>query len=156
MPRRLIVLGALALALALAGCGGSLGPATTPLAPGTTVSAERYLADTAEAADAARDARAALVRLPPAPTPAELRAVAAPLTAAAGRVRLARDRLAAARLEDQRLDAQRRRAVAAYVPFSTALDRMAAAARRGDPEGAAVASAALAGAAAALREVGGR
>ncbi|HMN97963.1 MAG TPA: hypothetical protein PKD59_00965 [Miltoncostaeaceae bacterium] len=77
------------------------------------MSSQRYLADTAAAADAVADFSALLSSLAPEPKPAQLRAAAADLAAARDRAARLASRLGAERLEDRRLEAQRADASAA-------------------------------------------
>ena len=98
--RRLLVVAlSAALAAGVAGCGGgSIEAGTSSVPDGTQVSSQRYLADTAAAADAVADFSALLSSLAPEPRPAQLRAAAADLAAARDRAALLSARLRAERL----------------------------------------------------------
>ena len=125
----------------MAGCGGgSIEAGTSSVPDGTQVSSQRYLADTAAAADAVADFSALLSGLAPEPRPAQLRAAAADLAASRDRAALLAARLAAERLEDRRLEEQRADASAALTGVVAAMDDIAAAADRGDADAAAAAS----------------
>ncbi|MGE0026015.1 MAG: hypothetical protein AB7O78_01830 [Thermoleophilia bacterium] len=125
----------------MAGCGGgSLEAGTTTLPDGTQVSSQRYLADTAAAADAVADFSALLSSLAPVPKPAQLRAKAPELVAARDRAALLASRLTAQRLEDRRLEEQRADASAALAAVVAAMDELVTAAGHGDPDAAAAAS----------------
>jgi hypothetical protein len=117
----------------VAGCGGAPEPVpTAEVAPGTTVSPPRYLALVREAVAAARAASIRLDAVPDRPSPAEMRAAAPGLAAAATRAEAAARQLSAARLEDQRLEDQRQRIGPLYVVFAADLRTAAAAAADGD------------------------
>ena len=104
------------------------------------MSSQRYLADTAAAADAVADFSALLSSLAPEPKPAQLRAAAADLAAARDRAARLASRLGAERLEDRRLEAQRADASAALTAVVAAMDDLTTAAGRGDADAAAAAS----------------
>ena len=107
----------------MAGCGGgSIEAGTSSVPDGTQVSSQRYLADTAAAADAVADFSALLSSLAPEPRPAQLRAAAADLAAARDRAALLSARLRAERLQDRRLEEQRADASAALVAVVAAMD----------------------------------
>lgn len=154
-PPAIRVLLALLLAAVLAGCGGeSLGSSTAPLAEGEELGAQRYLADVAGATDAVSDFAATLDRLPPAPTPEGVQAIAPELGESLARVDALRQRLDAASLADARLDAQRERAAALLGDVGEEMRRLQGAAERGQPRVAADAATALAGAVERLRAAG--
>jgi hypothetical protein len=130
-----------ALAAGVAGCGdASIEAGTAPLTEGTEVSSQRYLADTAAAADAVADFSARLSALTPELVRAELRAAAPDLAAARDRAALLAGRLAAMRLEDRRLERQRDDAAAALTSVVAAMDSLTAAAEQGNVRAAAAAS----------------
>jgi hypothetical protein len=130
-----------AIAAGLAGCGGgSLEAGTGSVPDGTEVSSQRYLADTAAAADAVADFSARLSSLAPVVRAAELRAAAPGLEAARDRAALLASRLRAERLEDRRLEEQRADASAALSAVVAAMDSLAAAADAGDVQAAVAAS----------------
>jgi hypothetical protein len=125
---------------AVAGCGGAPGPPTTTLTDGTTVGADRYLADTAAAAAAVREFNSELAVVAPSVTRQALQRVAPRLEPSLSSARLVSQRLSAARLEDQRLEAQRGRDADAFAATVLAMERVHGAAVAGDP-GAALAAA---------------
>jgi hypothetical protein len=139
--RRALVLGLVGLALVgAAGCGDQAGPPAAPLEPGTRVSPQRYLADTAAAAKAARDFTAVVQRAGPRLTAASLRSAAPALSATLARAELAAERLSAQRLEDRRLERQRVRAAPLYAVVVADMRRVVAAARAARPAPAAAAA----------------
>lgn len=120
-------------AAALAGCGGAPEPAGAgAIAPGTTISAPRYLAVVREAVAAARAASIRVDSLPTRPISSRVNEVAPGIEAAADRAQVAAEQLSAARLDDQRLDDQRREFAPLYVAFAGDLRIAALAAKAGD------------------------
>jgi len=118
------------------------------------VSARRYLADVAAAAEAVRDFGSVLSEVAGDPTPARLSRVAPRLEEPLRRARLLARRLSAEGLADERLEAQRARAAPRYAAAADAMGDLVEAARRGEAGAAARASARLARAVRELREVG--
>jgi len=114
---------------------------TTPVPEGTEVPSQRYLADTVAAAAAVSDFAAVLSGIAPQPRPAQLRGIADELGEARDRAAAMVARLGAERLKDQRLEDQRELAAAALDDVVAAMTSLEAAARRGDREAAAAASA---------------
>lgn len=102
------------------------------IAPGTTISASRYLAVVQEAVAAARAASIRVGSLPARPMASQVSEVAPGLEAAADRAQLAAEQLSAARLDDQRLEDQRREFAPLYVAFAGDLRTAALAAKAGD------------------------
>ncbi|MEQ9336592.1 MAG: hypothetical protein RJQ03_05335 [Miltoncostaeaceae bacterium] len=122
----------IALALAAAGCGGDpLGPSAATVADGTTVSAQRYLADSDEAAAAVSAFSDALARVGPVARPAALRALAPDLDTLVARARTAHGRLLAQRLEDARLESQRAEVAPLLGEVVAAMEQFAAEAGAG-------------------------
>lgn len=124
---------AVLLIAAAAGCGGAPGPPTTTLTDGTTVGADRYLADAAAGAAAVRAFTAVLGEVAPAATPSALQRLAPRLETPLASARLVSQRLSAARLDDQRLESQRGRDAASFAATVTAMERVHGAAVAGDP-----------------------
>lgn len=142
-----------ALALAGAGCGGDpLGPSTATVADGTQVSAQRYLADSDEAAAAVSAYSAVLERVGPVARPLALRALAPELADIVRRARVAHGRLMAQRLEDARLEEQRAEVVPLLGEVVAAMEQFAAEAAAGRPVLAAAAAERFSEAVEALRD----
>ena len=120
-------------------------------APGETVSAQRYLADTAGAGDAVEAYIEAMAGLGERPTRAQLSAAAPDLRSAADRVSAFSARLGSVRLDDSRLDEQREGVAVALEEVVLQMERLARAAEAGRPLAAAIAAEDLAAALSALR-----
>lgn len=147
-----IVTFALALSLGLLiGCGDAPAPPTTTAATGVAVGADRYLADTAAAADAVRAFAAALGAIGTPATPARLKAIVPQLDPPLERAKLAGQRLSAEVVADRRLDEQRSRTAAGFATTVTAMQRVRDAAAAGDAAAAKAASTQLSAALSALR-----
>ncbi|MSO43890.1 MAG: hypothetical protein EXQ74_01045 [Thermoleophilia bacterium] len=117
----------------LPGCGGGVEPTSTAeIAPGTTVSAARYLELVREAVAAARAAAIRLDALPDSPSVADLTTAASGLAAAATRAETVARQLSASRLEDQRLEDQRHEIGPLYAALAVSLRAIATSARAGD------------------------
>lgn len=117
-----IVTFALVISLAVVGgCGNSTPPPTAPATDGASVDSDRYLADTAAAADAVRVFAKALEAIGSPATPERLKAAVTQLDPPLQRAQLAGQRLSAERLADRRLDEQRTRS---SVNFAVAVDAM--------------------------------
>jgi hypothetical protein len=114
------------------GCGDrSLEASTAPLAAGTRVSPQRYLADAAAAAAAVNDFSSILEEIAPTAGDARLRAIAPRLAAAFTRSQAMAGRIDGQRLEDRRLEAQRAAAATSLNAVVMAMDRVVVAARAG-------------------------
>ncbi len=125
---------ALAMSLGiLSGCGSSTAPPTTRATTGESVGSDRYLADTAAAADAVRAFADALNKVGSPATPERLKAVAPQLDPPLERAQLAGQRLTAERLADRRLDEQRTRSAAGLAAAVDVMERVRDAAAAGDP-----------------------
>lgn len=147
-----IVTFALALSLGLLiGCGDAPAPPTTTAATGAAVGADRYLADTAAAADAVRAFAAALGAIGTPATPERLKAIVPQLDPPLERAKLAGQRLSAEVVADRRLDEQRSRTAAGFATAVTAMQRVRDAAAAGDAAAAKAASTELAATLSALR-----
>ena len=105
-----------------------------PLSDGSTVSSQRYLADTSAAADAVNDFSSVLAEVAPVARRATLEAIAPRLDDARDRAAAIADRIDAQRLEDQRLEAQRSRAAAALSEVVVAMTLVSDAAAAGEPK----------------------
>jgi len=125
-----------AVVVASAGCGGSTPAPTTTVAEGATVDAQRYLADSAAGAAAARSFATELAAVGSPATAPALKAVAPRLEPPLASARLVGQRLTAERLADRRLDEQRGRNAAAFGAVVAAMERVQAAAVAGDPAAA--------------------
>jgi hypothetical protein len=130
--RHIVTLVLVVASAVFAGCGGSTGPPTTTVANGTTVAADRYLADTAAAAEAVRAFAATLSAVPAPATPERLKAIVPQLDPPLTRAKLAGQRLSAEVLADRRLDEQRSRGAVGYASAITAMERVRNAAATGD------------------------
>jgi hypothetical protein len=149
---RSIVTLALAVSLGiLTGCGNSTGPPTTSATTGASVGADRYLADTAAAADAVRVFAAALDTKGAPATPERLKALVPQLDPPLARAKLAGQRLSAEVVADRRLDKQRSQSAAGFATTVTAMERVRDAAAAGNPGAARTASIELTQALTALR-----
>lgn len=129
----------------LSGCGNATAPPTTSAAQGTSVGADRYLADSAAAAAAVRAFAAALDTKGAPATPELLKAMVPQLDPPLARAKLAGQRLSAEVVADRRLDEQRSRSAASYAKTVTAMERVRDAAAAGDAATARTASTELAG-----------
>lgn len=140
-----IVTFALVIALAaVGGCGNATSPPTAPAAEGAAVDSDRYLADTAEAADAVRAFANALGAIGSPATPERLKGAVTQLDPPLQRAQLAGQRLSAERLADRRLDEQRTRSAANFALAVEAMKRVRDAAAAGNAAAARTASTALA------------
>lgn len=138
---RSIVTLALVMSLGiLTGCGNSTGPPTTSASVGASVGADRYLADTAAAADAVRVFAAALDTTGAPATPELLKGLVPHLDPPLARAKLAGQRLSAEVVADRRLEEQRSRSAASFATTVTAMERVRDAAAAGDPAAARTAS----------------
>lgn len=141
--------------LGVAGCGGDpLAETTVPLAPGASVSPQRYLADAAAAASAVRGFTDAVAAVGPQVGRPALLANAEQIAAARDRAAAIATRLEDQRLDDARLEAQRQAGAVALGDVVTAMDLLATAAERGRPEAFENASKRYAEAVGALARVG--
>ena len=123
----------LTLALALLGCGNSTDPPMSTVSEGTTVDADRYLADSAAGAAAVRAFVAELATVESPATPERLKEVAPRLAPPLATATLVGQRLSAERLADRRLDEQRERNAAAYAGTVSAMQRVHQASQDGNP-----------------------
>lgn len=105
-----------------------------PLSDGSTVSPQRYLADTSAAADAVNDFSSILSEVAPVARRAPLQAIAPRLDDARDRAAAIADRIDAQRLEDQRLEAQRARAAGVLSEVVVAMTLVSDAAAAGEPK----------------------
>ena len=128
-----------------------MGPPTTSATVGASVGADRYLADTAAAADAVRVFAAALDTKGAPATPELLKGLVPQLDPPLTRAKLAGQRLSAEVVADRRLEAQRRQSAASFATTVTAMERVRDAAAAGDPAGARTASIELTQALTALK-----
>lgn len=137
MRRRRAAAVAVVLAVALGGaaCGDeSLAPSTTPVAEGTQVTSQRYLADVDAAATAIRAFSDQLEAIGPVARPAQLRAIAPDLAAALQRANAIAGRIEAQRLADARLEAQRAEASPLLASIVDAMADVTTRAAAGQPE----------------------
>lgn len=119
------------------------------------VSSQRYLADAAAGADAARDFVAILADAGPQITMVELRSLADSLEEPLSRARLVAARLANERLEDARLESQRALAASGFEAVVRQMEAVREAAGANDPRRTVDAADRLSAALEALRvEVG--
>ena len=140
-----IVTFALVMSLgALSGCGNSAAPPTSSATVGASVGADRYLADTAAAAEAVRAFAAALDTQGVPATPEILKAKVPQLDPPLARAKLAGQRLAVEVVADRRLDEQRGRSALSFAKTITAMERVRDAAAAGDAATAQTASTELA------------
>ena len=128
-----------------------MGPPTTSATVGAAVGADRYLADTAAAADAVRAFAAALDTKGAPATPALLKGLVPQLDPPLTRAKLAGQRLSAEVVADRRLEEQRRQSAASFATTVTAMERVRDAAAAGDPAAARTASIELTQALTALK-----
>lgn len=149
---RSIAIFAVAVTLAaLAGCGNSTAPATTPAAEGQAVAPDRYLADTVEAAKSVTAFTTALGTLPSPATPERMKAVVPQLDPPLERARLLAQRLSAERLADRRLEEQRAQRATGLNTALAAMQRVRDAAAAGDAASAKTAAEELTQAVTVLR-----
>ena len=134
----------------VSGCGNSTSPPTTTAIDGASVGSDRYLADTAAAADAVRAFSGALGKAGSPATSDRLKAIVPELDRPLERAQLAGPRLAAERLADRRLDEQRARSAVGFAVAVDAMERIRDAAAAGNALAVETASNELAGALAAL------
>jgi hypothetical protein len=152
----LAALAVIAVALGGAACGDeSLAPSTTPVAEGTQVDSQRYLADVDGAADAIRAFSDQLEAIGPVARPARLRALAPELAAALQRANAISGRIAAQRLADARREAQRAEAAPLLAAIVAAMADVTTRAAAGRPEPTVAAIAEFRDAVDRLRAVGG-
>jgi hypothetical protein len=147
---------ALAIALGAAGCGdGALAPSTAPVAEGTEVSSQRYLADVDAVAAEIRAFSDQLEEIGPVARPAVLREIAPDLAVALQRADAIADRLDAQRLADARLEAQRAEASPVLADIVAAMVDVTTLAAAGEPAPAVAAIEDFRDAVERLRELGG-
>ena len=128
-----------------------MGPPTTSATVGASVGADRYLADTAAAADAVRVFAAALDTKGAPATPELLKGLVPQLDPPLTRAKLAGQRLSAEVVADRRLEEQRSQSAASFATTVTAMERVRDAAAAGDPVAARTASLELTQALTALK-----
>lgn len=147
---------ALAIALGTAGCGdGPLPPSTAPVAEGSEVSSQRYLADADAVAAEIRAFSDLLEDIGPVARPARLREIAPDLAAALQRADAIADRLEAQRLADARLEAQRAEASPVLADIVAAMVDVTTRAAAGEPVPTVAAIEDFRDAVGRLRELGG-
>lgn len=151
-----VVAVALAIAIGAAGCGdGALAPSTAPVAEGTEVSSQRYLADVDAVAAEIRAFSDQLEEIGPVARPALLREIAPDLAVALQRADAIADRLDAQRLADSRLEAQRAEASPVLADIVAAMVDVTTLAAAGEPAPTVAAIEDFRDAVARLRELGG-
>ena len=131
--RRLAAAALCGAVVVIAGCAErTLEPESAELAEPTTVSAQRYLADSAGAAASLREFVGILDEAGPEVTDAEARRIAPDLERLAAEFTARAGRIERERLEDQRLEVQRAEISALLVPAVAGVQAAALAAEDGD------------------------
>jgi hypothetical protein len=129
---RLVTVVLVSMLLGFVGCGGSEGPPTTTVATGERVSAERYLADTASAAESVRAFAAALDTHGTPATKDVLVQMVPKLDPPLAQAQLASQRLGAEIVTDQRLESQRGAHSLAFAAAVGSMQKVRDAAASGD------------------------